>query len=71
MAIAGENSRRRSWITAELLGQVAKPHEKILIHQIDESRFVLRVNLKSRRPFHITKVTIRADERVGVRTFCI
>ncbi len=42
MAMNCRNSRRRRSTLAELLSQIAKTSEKILIHQIDELRFVNR-----------------------------
>jgi hypothetical protein len=54
-------------LTAQLLGQIAKPIEKIAIHQFDELRLVLRVDFKSRGPFNIGSVAIgdRKDPQRG------
>src|SRR5262249_48045987 len=55
---------RRISVPAEFLCETAKPDEKILIHQIDELRFVFWVDLKSRRPLHIRTVTIGNRQNV-------
>ncbi len=46
-------------LRTELTGQGAKPCEEIPAHQIDELRFVLRINFKCRGPFNIGTVAIR------------
>src|ERR1700730_11437117 len=45
-------------LRTELTGQGAKPCEEIPAHQIDELRFVLRINFKCRGPFNIGSVAI-------------